>query len=235
MQAALLEQAITRDLLRPAHKAPSTPACFACGRNYTYRGPNGDDSGRFCSSRCREAYDAGFPRYEPLDYDKLYRFRSGELMPIGPTGFFIDCASCRKRFDSRGLRCCSIECERKLSRKQELDVELEADPFRVAKRKCADCGADIPNWRNGRRVSAATRFCSDRCRKSAARMVDGPDPVLSAETAKKCPKNKGFLGVKSRPTKVETRPTALVPSRWEPAPDIDPVGVPDLPDFLRRG
>jgi len=127
------------------------------------------------------------------------------------------------------------ECERKLSRKQELDVELEADPFRVAKRKCADCGADIPNWRNGRRVSAATRFCSDRCRKSAARMVDGPDPVLSAETAKKCPKNKGFLGVKSRPTKVETRPTALVPSRWEPAPDIDPVGVPDLPDFLRRG
>jgi hypothetical protein len=225
-----LAEAIVRDILRPIARPQQLQQyrdCFACGRSFTYRGSNGDDSGRFCSSRCRVAYDAGFPRYEPPNYDKLYRFRDGKIMPIGPTGFLIECASCRKRFDSRGLRCCSTECERKLGRKQELEADLKNDPFRAVKRKCEMCGSDLPNWRKGRRVSSTTRFCSDRCRKSAGRVPDSPNPVLSAQTTKKCPKNKGFLGV-------EIRPTPLVPSRWEPASDIDPAGVPDLPEFLRR-
>jgi len=29
----------------------------------------------------------------------------------------------------------------------------------IAKRKCECCDAAIPKWRNGRRVSRATRFC----------------------------------------------------------------------------
>jgi hypothetical protein len=32
---------------------------FLCGRSFTYRGPSGDDSGRFCSAVCRDAYDSG--------------------------------------------------------------------------------------------------------------------------------------------------------------------------------
>ena len=36
--------------------------CFACGRGYC----RGD--GRFCSTRCREAFDAGFPPAPDLHY-----------------------------------------------------------------------------------------------------------------------------------------------------------------------
>jgi hypothetical protein len=34
---------------------------------------------------------------------------------------------------------------------------------------CAQCGARIPSWRNGRKVSSATRFCSDACAQKARR------------------------------------------------------------------
>ena len=34
--------------------------CFACGM--TFLPPRGD--GRFCSSRCRDGYDAGLPAYD---------------------------------------------------------------------------------------------------------------------------------------------------------------------------
>ena len=98
-------QRLTSALLRDRQAAtPSekTPECFACGRPYTYREPDGDDSSRFCSSRCREAYDAGFPRYERPDVDRWYS------LPKGRHGFLIKIrAHCRNRFDSKGLRCCS--------------------------------------------------------------------------------------------------------------------------------
>lgn len=37
--------------------------CFACGRTFVYKEPKGEESGRFCSDNCRQAYDAGFPTY----------------------------------------------------------------------------------------------------------------------------------------------------------------------------
>jgi hypothetical protein len=43
-------------------KPPSrveAPECFTCGRSYS-RG-----EGRFCSSRCRQGFDDGFPAHEP--------------------------------------------------------------------------------------------------------------------------------------------------------------------------
>jgi len=172
-----LAEAIVRDLLCPAHKPQTSPTCFTCSRSFS----NGD--GRFCSHRCRQAFDAGFPPYEPFDRDEFYS------LPKGQTGFWIECACCRKPFDSRGLRCCSAECERELRRKQELDAELENDPFRAVKRKCNECGGDIPNWRKGRRVSKAAKFCSPRCKaqygKSARMALNSPNPVLERETAKK--------------------------------------------------
>jgi hypothetical protein len=33
--------------------------CFLCGRGMVYRGS------RFCSPRCRKAFDCGFPRHDP--------------------------------------------------------------------------------------------------------------------------------------------------------------------------
>jgi hypothetical protein len=220
-----LAEAIARDILKPAAKPQQSRDCFACGRSFTYRGPCGDDSGRFCSSRCRIGFEAGLPPYDP-DYASKTNPRWYSL-PIGPTGFRIDCAHCRQWFNSRGLRCCSLDCERDLHRKQELEDELANDPFRAVKRRCAGCGGNIPNWRNGRRVSKATRFCSDRCRKKTGRQSDSPNPVLSAETAKKCPENGGF-------PKVENRPTPIVPSNWRPATGINPADIPDIRAFLRR-
>jgi hypothetical protein len=47
--------------------------CFACGRSFLYKGPSGDDSGRFCHSRCREWFDAGNPPYAPINVMALAR------------------------------------------------------------------------------------------------------------------------------------------------------------------
>ena len=162
-------------------------ACFSCGRSFLYSATTANDFGRFCSARCREWFDAGNPAHRPLDTSKLFN------LPIGPHGFLISCAGCNNRFDSKGLRCCSPDCERRLGRKRELDAVLKEDPFRVVKRKCAGCGGDIPNWRNGRRVSSSTRFCNAVCQRKAAKnagLASGDqNPVLDVQTAKKCPPN----------------------------------------------
>src|SRR5215831_16015440 len=54
-----LRAAIERDLLAGRPAAPASPTCFICGRSYS----KGDS--RFCSLRCREAFDDGFPPYDP--------------------------------------------------------------------------------------------------------------------------------------------------------------------------
>jgi hypothetical protein len=219
-----LADAIVRDILSERRPQQASATCFTCGRTFSRGGA------RFCSAHCREAFDAGFPAYELLNLD-LYS------LPKARHGFLIDCAHCRKQFDSKGLRCCSIKCEREHHRKQELDAELRNDPFRIVKRKCDECRGEIPNWRNGRRVSKVTRFCSDRCAASARRKSsvldrDDQNPVLSPETAKKWPKNGGFSKVVSRPT----LPPKASPGKsdWAPSPNIDPAAVPDIPTFLRR-
>jgi hypothetical protein len=150
-----LAKAIERDLLanRPAREKEAT--CFTCGRGCL---PN---SNRFCSTRCREGFDAGAP---PASKTGLHWYS----LPIGPTGFLVNCAGCGKRFDSRGLRCCSTECERRYrERAENIAAMAEVDMGKPVKRKCEHCDGDIPNWRNGRKVSKAARFCSQKCSKSA--------------------------------------------------------------------
>src|SRR5262249_28259066 len=90
-------------------------------------------------------------------------------------------------FDSKGQRCCSIKCEHVYRLKQELADQ----PFRATKRKCAECGYDIPSWRKGRRGSKATPFCSDPCSAKtgpkSGRLPHGRTPHFVARNAKKVP------------------------------------------------
>ena len=104
-----LADAIARDLLRRDESPVAYPACFVCGRAYT----KGD--GRFCSGRCRAGFDAGLPAFEP---SRTVRH-----------GFLVNCAGCRKQFDSKGLRCCSIECERRYREREQLDAESGRRPL----------------------------------------------------------------------------------------------------------
>jgi hypothetical protein len=166
MKQSALARAIERELLRePSTPKHQTAKCFLCGRDYLYVDTSGDDNGRFCSARCREAYDAGLPAYDP-NYASKNNPRWYSL-PMGKHGFLINCAGCGRQFDSKSLRCCSVECERAYRLKEEV-----ADhPFRVVKRKCVECSGEIPNWRKGRRVSKTTRFCSDRCAERSRRKI----------------------------------------------------------------
>jgi hypothetical protein len=161
-----LAAAIERDLLAKRPKSEPTPDCFACGRGYMPKPPTGDDSTRFCSVRCREAFDAGLPAHDPTYANKSNpRWYS---LPFGRHGFLVDCAGCGRRFDSKGLRCCSPACERSLGERREVErlkaeAGVEYQSRLGPRRKCDGCGRDIPNWRKGRRVSKATRFCSPSC------------------------------------------------------------------------
>ena len=87
-------------------------------------------------------------------------------------GFMILCANCQKEFESKGLRCCSAECERRYCEKKDnLAVMAKIGIEPSAKRTCASCGAVIPKWSKGRRVSSAKRFCSNSCAQKARRIA----------------------------------------------------------------
>ena len=153
-----LAEAILADRQREA-AAHNIVACFVCGRTFMYRGRRGDLNGRLCSLRCHDRYDAG---NEPIGEEIVYRWRDGRPMKKGSKGFYIDCAHCRKEFESFGLRCCSLECDRAYSeREHNLAVMAEAGIEPATKRQCEVCSATIPKWRNGRIVSRKTRFAPE--------------------------------------------------------------------------
>src|SRR5437870_291269 len=97
-----LAAAIKADLLKPDRPRDATPKCFACGREFTPQPSTGDDNTeRFCSSRCRDAYDNGAPRFEPQPdvYTKTWKAIAGgdpgfmpRPMRMGRHGFMIACA-----------------------------------------------------------------------------------------------------------------------------------------------
>jgi hypothetical protein len=181
MKADKLAAALMRDRERPSKKPSSSIDCFLCGNSFTYRyrAPQGDASGRFCSDKCREAYDAGYRRAEPVDAFKSTSWRlvaggdPGYLpstpMRRRPVGWYLTCLGCQRDFESKGLRYCSTECERRSRERQEnaelmaeVGMEVEAKPV------CSmpSCKNPIPKWRNGRRVSKRARFCDRHSRLS---------------------------------------------------------------------
>jgi endogenous inhibitor of DNA gyrase (YacG/DUF329 family) len=177
MKQSAIAAVIERDLLR-SNDSPliTTVQCFSCGHGMTYR------RSRFCSDRCREWFDAGSLAYQSTRI--VYRDRAGNEMRVGRAGFMIRCAHCAKEFESKGLRCCSVECERgRRERKDNLAAMAEVGIEPAAKRQCEACGIKIPKWRNGRRVSSKTRFCSAQCQRTTAKTAqDTRNAVLGAKT-----------------------------------------------------
>ena len=136
--------------------------CHLCGRSYTYVGPNGDDSGRFCCPEHRQQYDDG---KRAATYSRRQQFQ----MRMGKVGFWIECP-CGRTFESKGWKYCSPQCARQARQQAETKATLtEVGMEAPTKRNCQrpGCMRDIPRWRHGRRVSSAAKFCDvhNRSRK----------------------------------------------------------------------
>jgi hypothetical protein len=99
--------------------------------------------------------------------------RNRHPMQVRGNGFLIPCAHCKREFISKGFRCCSTECERKLRKRKEITAGIaEAGIERSTVRaKCERCGGNVPRWTGiGSRKRATpkgTRFCSRKCREAA--------------------------------------------------------------------
>jgi hypothetical protein len=90
-------------------------ACHVCRHTFVYRGRQSDLNGNFCSLPCQAWYDAG---NAPVAAEIIYRWGDKPLQKSAD-GFKIACAHCCKDFDSKGLRCCSVECERAYRQREE--------------------------------------------------------------------------------------------------------------------
>jgi hypothetical protein len=89
MRTKAIANAIEKDLLadRPQSQHQSQ-LCFACGRSYCH----GDS--RFCSPRCRNAFDAGAPPHgESEPRRSTYTWLNGRPMQARGDGFAIECKS----------------------------------------------------------------------------------------------------------------------------------------------
>jgi hypothetical protein len=171
-------------------------ACFSCGRGMTYCGPRADgSSGRFCTDRCRDYFDAGGPRYEgpPGTVELLRQFPvSPAILGQGGRGAVIECPGCRKR-ESLGLRYCSPACRDRAHERARNLVDMGPLDPEDTHRKCETCGARLPRWRNGVRVSKTKRFCSPQWRQKAWRQGLVPEPGSVTRSGEKTPENKGFV------------------------------------------
>jgi hypothetical protein len=206
-----LADAIERDLLRERPATPEPQTCFACGRSYSRGAPKADSSSesRFCSVRCQDAFDTGFPPYDPNQARTLMQVpltawivvagppgtvgtRPHALdLPIRGDGCLITCKGCQREFVSKGLRCCSPECEKRYRERLEIEATLrEVGAEAAPKRRCEACGAVIPRWTKGRRqVKKTVRFCSAKCQQKAKRQSGATQGQMNGETAQKPPSN----------------------------------------------
>jgi hypothetical protein len=153
---------------------PQALECNACGRKYS----RGD--GRYCSPRCRTAADNGWPPYKEAPDKEHFKYS----LPIMGDGFAIKCAGCHDVFASKGLRCCSPDCERKYRAHEENAATLAEVGLEPSTRRKCECGAPIPRYQGVGKARRATRkdarFCTEKCEKKAGRQGSGLTPLLSA-------------------------------------------------------
>jgi hypothetical protein len=170
VKAKSIERAILEDReQRKAVTADQTGhACFGCGKPFVYRGPRGDNSGRFCGDQCRIEYDIpGAFSFDPFKVTCWRVVTGGDpgylvatpMARVSGGGFRVACRGCGKPFESLGWAYCSKTCKAKSAERQETKALLAGVGMDApTKRKCEACGEPIPNWRNGRRVSKTARF-----------------------------------------------------------------------------
>ena len=141
--------------------------CFRCGRGFVYRRPvNREDSGRFCTSLCRAAYDLHVPVGAPPIH---YINGSGQRMVVADSGFKMRCRGCGSSFTSLGLRCCSAACD-KIYRDTQEAARTASEIGHTARqaRACETCGTRIPRYtKTGKATAAKVRWCSVKCRRMA--------------------------------------------------------------------
>ncbi len=105
------------------------------------------------------------------------------LMQRTAAGYMIRCAGCGKDFESKGVHCCSVDCERRYKERQEnlaLMAKVGIEP--AAKRQCVQCGTRIPKWTKGKLTPSSRRFCSPKCAQKARRAIQSQNPVLTPGT-----------------------------------------------------
>jgi endogenous inhibitor of DNA gyrase (YacG/DUF329 family) len=149
MNTATLATAIQRDLLRdkPAEK-PDGRDCHACGRPFLPKPSATDDNTyAFCSARCREAYDNGWPAYAgpveqfnklkqtPVTADNKFRIIAG---PPGVTEYNP------LKGSARALRAFSVWV-RSRAKKERAAVPSEEQACAAAAPVSGDTPATVPN------------------------------------------------------------------------------------------
>ena len=148
MKTATLTTIIPRDLLRTERPKTDPPACHTCGRSFMPRPSSGDyNTWRFCSTRCREGYDVGFPAYDlvrKLTDVPLAAWRVAAEPPgieVGSQYYapIIEAAE-RKR--------------RRLARSKGGEELIRP------RKLCQRCGANLPVWVNGKQVRSDRKYCT---------------------------------------------------------------------------
>ena len=149
MKIATLAAILARDLLSTEPTKTETPTCYACGRSFMPRPSTGDDNVHaFCSAKCREAYDGGWPAYNNNKTDVFDVPMSAWLVVAGPPGVEIGSQYYAPIVEA-------IERQRKRLARGRSGEEL------IRPRKlCQRCGAKLPVWINGKQVRSDRKFCT---------------------------------------------------------------------------
>jgi hypothetical protein len=149
MKTSRLAAILARDLLRTEEPTKTeTPTCFACGRSMLHRPTDGDDNSRFCSIRCQEAYDAGFPAYGSRKVDVFDVPISAWRVVAGPPGVEI------------GSQYYAPIIEAVERRRKRLARSRSGEELIRPRKLCQRCGAKLPVWANGKQVRSDRKFCT---------------------------------------------------------------------------
>jgi hypothetical protein len=126
----------------------TTSECFLCGRGFTYRGSHENDSGRFCGSKCREAYDAEkrAPQYgDPCDVPL-----PSWIVVAGPPNVAVG---------SRYYEQLDQDLKAQRRRVEQRLGKIPDEELTRPRRTCAKCGGRIPVWIKGKKVSERRKLC----------------------------------------------------------------------------
>jgi hypothetical protein len=152
VKPATLTAAIQRDLLRTDRPKTDAPKCHTCGRPFVPRPNNdGDDNTwAFCSTRCREYYDAGWPAYDPDYVRKITDVPLAAWKVVaGPPGI--------------GSQYYAPVIEASERVRKRLARSKGGQELIQPRKLCQRCGAKLPVWIDGRKVPASRKLC-DGCR-----------------------------------------------------------------------